>query len=140
MRNVMTAAMAALLLAGCNSAEPTVEGRWYSQAQVDLGKQVFSDNCATCHGAGAQGMPNWQVKSSNGRYPAPPLNGTAHAWHHPLRMLEHTVQKGGVPMGGWMPAFGDQLSEQEQKEALAWVQSLWPEQIYQAWEQRGGLK
>ncbi|WP_425468304.1 c-type cytochrome [Pistricoccus aurantiacus] len=33
-------------------------GRWYNQAQVDRGKEVFLENCAECHGRSAQGNFN----------------------------------------------------------------------------------
>ncbi len=36
-----------LPLAGCKqgSDEPKVDGRWYTQSQVDLGKKVYAENC-----------------------------------------------------------------------------------------------
>ena len=37
-----------------------VEGRWYTQQQVSLGKQVFLKNCASCHGQEAQKTIDWK--------------------------------------------------------------------------------
>jgi len=71
----------------------------------------------------------------NGESPMP-LNGTAHAWHHPLPVLRRTIQQGGARLGGRMPAFGDQLGTDEVDAVIAWFQSLWPSEIYAAWEQR----
>lgn len=128
-----------LLLAGCAESEPKVDGRWYSQKQVDQGKQLFLANCASCHGAAAQGTAEWNKPLSNGKYPPPPLNGTAHAWHHPLKGLKKTIQIGGIPLGGTMPAFGDQLNEADLDALISFFQSKWPQPIYQAWLDRGGL-
>lgn len=126
-------------LVGCFETEPKVEGRWYTQSQVDLGETVFLNNCATCHGAGAQGTREWKKLLPNGKYPPPPLNGSAHAWHHPLIGLKTTVQEGGAKYGGTMPGFGESLSEREQEAAIAFFQSKWSSEIYQMWLDRGGL-
>lgn len=129
----------AALLTACSQGEPTVDGRWYTQSQLDEGQQVFSANCARCHGAGAQGRADWQTRDAEGHYPAPPLNGTAHAWHHPLSLLKKTVSQGGIPLGGTMPGFADTLSEQQRLSAIAWFQSHWSDEIYNNWKRRGGL-
>jgi len=130
----------ALLLSGCGDSEPKVDGRWYSQSQVDQGQMVFLAECSSCHGAAAQGTPDWNKPLANGKYPPPPLNGKAHAWHHPLKGLKHTIQIGGIPLGGTMPAFGDELLEADQEAVISFFQSKWPEATYRAWLDRGGLK
>ncbi len=130
----------ALVLAACGDDPETVEGRWYSAEQVRQGEALFARHCARCHGEKAQGTaPDWRRPMADGRYPPPPLNGTAHTWHHPLSMLRDTVRNGGAPVGGWMPAFGSTLSDEEIDAVLAYVQSLWPDEIYRAWLGRGGL-
>ena len=125
------------LLSGCS--EGMVEGRWYTQAQIERGKTVFDDNCASCHGTNAQGSFNWRKRLEDGSYPPPPLNGRGHAWHHPFDMLMGTINQGGAPMGGQMPAFGDDLSKDDQKAAIAYFQSKWDKRIYDAWFERSGL-
>ncbi|MGO1500393.1 MAG: c-type cytochrome [Marinobacter sp.] len=74
------------------------------------GSKVFKDSCASCHGTKAQGAFNWRKSLEDGTYQPPPLNGTGHAWHHPFEMLMGTINQGGAPMGGQMPAMGDDLS------------------------------
>ncbi|HDP88838.1 MAG TPA: cytochrome c [Thioalkalivibrio sp.] len=106
--------------------------RWYSEDQVRRGAAVFEQNCAVCHGAGAEGADNWQYRGPDGKFPPPPLNGTAHAWHHPLAQLFHMVKNGTQPAGN-MPAWGGTLSDEEMIAAIAWFQSLWPDEVYQAW-------
>ncbi len=118
------------------TSETPVPGRWYSQEQVARGNTLFQANCATCHKADASGTPNWKETDANGKYPPPPLNGTAHTWHHPLFILHRTVAMGGQRLGGTMPGFGENLSSEQITDVLAWVQAQWPDEIYQAWEQR----
>ena len=51
-------------------------------------------------------------------------------------MLRRTVREGGSRLGGRMPAFGDRLDADEVDAVIAWFQSLWPSDIYAAWQQR----
>lgn len=129
-------------LAGCekSSDEPKVAGRWYSQSQLDLGKKVYVQHCVGCHLENAQGTPSWKERGAEGSYPPPPLNGTAHAWHHPLAILKATIAEGGMPLGGKMPGFKDKLSEAEKLSVIAYFQNFWSDEIYGAWLARGGLK
>ncbi len=110
--------------------------RWYSQAQVESGDTLFQKNCANCHKPDASGTLNWRKTDVYGKYPPPPLNGTAHTWHHPLSVLHRTVRVGGIPLGGTMPGFGDKLSDQQIYDILAWVQSHWSNEIYRVWHER----
>ena len=125
------------LLSGCSGG--AVEGRWYTQAQVERGATVFDDNCASCHGGNAQGSFNWKTPLKDGSYPPPPLNGTGHAWHHPFDMLMGTISQGGAPIGGQMPAFEGKLSKDDQKAVISYFQSKWDKRIYDAWFERSGL-
>ncbi len=112
-------------------------GRWYNSSQVAQGKSVFKANCASCHGDKAQGLvTNWKQPLPNGKYPAPPLNGSAHAWHHPKAQLLRSINNGGIPLGGTMPPFAKKLSDDEKLAAIAYFQSFWPDRIYQSWSQR----
>jgi len=77
-----------------------------------------------------------EKKDSLGNYPPPPLNGTAHAWHHDKEVLKATIEEGGVKLGGTMPAFKNILSDTDIDAAIACFQSKWPEVLYQNWENR----
>ncbi|RMG34927.1 MAG: hypothetical protein D6720_08245 [Gammaproteobacteria bacterium] len=128
--------IAALVLATAAQAGE----RWYSQAQVDKGRKLFAENCAGCHGDQAQGLvADWKKPLANGSYPPPPLNGTAHAWHHPMAVLKRQIRVGGKPVGGVMPAFGDKLGDADMDAIIAYIQSKWPDNIYAAWSERSGL-
>jgi mono/diheme cytochrome c family protein len=119
--------------------DASVNGRWYKQSHVELGKPLFKDNCAKCHGSNGQSVFNWKERLVDGSFPPPPLNGSAHSWHHPLSMLLGTIKAGGIARGGKMPAFKDQLSDEEIISVTAYFQNFWSDDIYQAWIQRGGL-
>ncbi|MGB0712589.1 MAG: thioredoxin fold domain-containing protein, partial [Gammaproteobacteria bacterium] len=71
-----------------------------------------------------------------GKYPPPPLNGTAHAWHHSLDVLRRQIRLGGVPLGGAMPPFQDTLSAAQIDAAIAYFQSKWTDEVYGIWTQR----
>ena len=110
------------------------ESRWYTQQQFELGKQVFTANCAQCHGGKGQGLvEDWKTPNPTGQFSAPPLNGSAHTWHHSTEVLMETINKGGIPLGGSMPSFQEVLSEEEKLAVIAFVQNLWNDETYGKW-------
>jgi thiol:disulfide interchange protein DsbC len=112
------------------------EPRWFSEAQVEQGAVKFKQNCAVCHGQNAESTASWKQTDENGKYPPPPLNGTAHAWHHDLKLLRNTIREGGAKLGGIMPAFGQRLSATEIDQVIAYFQSKWPNDTYRKWAER----
>ena len=119
---------------------PDAPPRQLDAAQLALGKQIFADNCAQCHGDQAQGAPNWRKRDADGFYPAPPLNGSGHGWHHSTEVLSNVINNGSVPGQGKMPGWEGKLSAQEVSAVIAWFQSTWPQPVYNAWfemQQRG---
>ncbi|MFT6390134.1 MAG: mono/diheme cytochrome c family protein [Cellvibrionaceae bacterium] len=107
--------------------------RWFNDEQRQLGKQVFITNCAVCHGKETEGTTQWKTPNSNGQYPPPPLNGSAHAWHHPFSSLLAVVREGGSAYGGMMPAWKNTLNDNEMIAAIAFFQSYWPDEVYERW-------
>lgn len=107
--------------------------RWYSNEQIKQGEIVFKSICGTCHGQNAEATPNWRTTDANGKYPPPPLDGSAHAWHHSIDLLRKTVREGGIQLGGSMPAFEKVLSAQQIDQAIAYFQSKWSDEIYDRW-------
>lgn len=108
-------------------------GRWYSNSQIEQGKVLFRQNCAACHGQNAEATAEWKTPNAAGQYPPPPLNGSAHAWHHPLSVLRQVILKGGAPYGGQMPAWEGKVSDEEILSMIAFFQSYWDEETYQQW-------
>ena len=117
-----------ILLPGGNRADPT------NVAQVALGKAVYSENCASCHGTNLEGQPDWRERKSDGRMPAPPHNTMGHTWHHPDEVLFGITKQGVAafaPSGyeSDMPAFGGVLTDEEIWAVLAYLKSSWPPEI-----------
>ncbi len=103
---------------------------------METGQALFATHCAECHGPGAEGAANWRKVGPDGKYPPPPLNGTGHAWHHPLTALRFQIRRGGAPVGGVMPAFAEKLDEVQIDAVIAWFQSHWSDEIYGYWTER----
>lgn len=107
--------------------------REHDIAQIVRGAAVFKQSCAECHGANGEGAPNWRQRDANDKFPAPPLNGDGHSWHHPLTALRQTIRNGTLAIGGSMPAWKDKLSNEDIDAVITWFQSKWPDQAYTAW-------
>jgi len=120
------------VLAACSESNSTKNNdRWYTQEQVKRGKILYQNNCAQCHKMDASGHANAEQDFS-----APALNGTEHAWHHPMSVLQRTVKYGGIPLGGTMPGFKNKLINEEINDIFAWVQSHWSDKTYTLWSKR----
>jgi len=135
--------LAALLLSACseeNASDTKITTKKESkivQRDVDLhafsrGQKLYLTNCASCHGKNAEGSKNWRTPE-DGKYPAPPLNGTAHTWHHSTSVLVNTIKDGTGKIGGNMPAWKDKLNDKEILDILVWVKAQWPDEIYAIW-------
>lgn len=106
-------------------ALPTLE-----PAQVARGSQIYQERCAACHGANAQGAPNWKTPDENLNYPPPPHDDTGHTWHHPDRVLYQIIRDGlrdplrpNQPMR--MRGFGGELNDADIRALLTYFKSLW---------------
>lgn len=129
---------AVLLVAACAKSESpslAVEGRWYTAGQVEQGRGLYTVHCAVCHAADGSATADWRKLDANGNYPPPPLNGTAHTWHHPLDLLDDTIANGGTQFGGVMPGFSAVMDRSERLAVVAWFQSLWTDDIYLKWQE-----
>jgi len=132
----LLAVSALLLMPFHPAAGQAPQPRWYTPEQVARGAGIYAQHCAGCHGPRAEATPDWRQPEPGGDYPPPPLDGTAHAWHHPMPDLRHTVREGGSRLGGRMPGFDDKLAPEEVDAVIAWFQSLWPDEVYAAWGKR----
>ena len=115
-----------------NSETGMVE-RNFDEAQIKRGEAVYVANCVVCHGHNGEATPKWRKTGPDGKYPPPPLNGTAHTWHHSTEVLKRTILKGGPPGLGSMPAWEDKLTKQQVDDVIVWIKSLWPDEIYDVW-------
>lgn len=137
------------VLAGCSDKKETshatksalpVPVRTYNLAQITKGGRLFRQHCAACHGTNAEGAQNWRQRNPDGKYPAPPLDGSGHAWHHPMNVLQMTIREGTQKIGGSMPAWGNKLSADEIDAIIAWFQAKWPEEIYREWSKHNQIR
>lgn len=139
------AGAAGLALAACGKSPPPTPSPVSAPAGVAYvphgldpmliarGGDIYKANCAVCHGANAEGASNWQRKGPDGKLPPPPLNGAGHAWHHPGAWIHDLIKQGTVSRGGNMPSWGGKLSDDDIEAVIAWIQSRWPDEIYQSW-------
>lgn len=112
----------------------------HNAAQVATGKQLYGQYCVACHQSRLQGQPDWEKRLPSGRMPAPPHDESGHTWHHPDQVLFGIIRDGLVPpyapqgYASDMPAFGDQLSDDQIWAVLAFIKSHWSPKI-QAWQE-----
>lgn len=118
-------------------ANKEVVKRNFDPEQIKRGEAVYLANCTACHGQKGEAGADWRKPMPDGRYPPPPLNGTAHTWHHSTEVLKSTILDGGPPSSdgypSMMPAWRGQLTEQQVDDVIVWIKSLWPDEIYNAW-------
>ncbi|MBX9636476.1 MAG: c-type cytochrome [Nitrosomonas sp.] len=145
-RNILLCGIAALLL-GCGDSAPlrALSGqsqidsqtglvkRNFDQTQIKRGESVYAANCVGCHGLNGEATPDWRKPGPDGKYPPPPLDSTAHAWHHSTEVLKKTILKGTPPDIGSMPAWEGKLTEQQVDDVIVWIKSLWSDEIYDIW-------
>ena len=125
--------LALVLLTSCRSSSSS----GYDSAVVSRGQELFAANCATCHGAGGEGQPDWHITKDDGTLPPPPLNGDGHTWHHGDGLLYRIVNEGGKALEdpnyatfkSAMPAFGDRLTHDEIVAVLTYLKSLWSDKM-----------
>jgi len=125
-----------LILFGCGN-QPTViivSGVSFDTEQIAQGQQLYAQNCASCHGANGEGQfPDSPLSMDEaGRFGAPPHNANGHTSHHPDDWLIRYIREGGVSLDNPelyypMPAFGDQLSDEQISLILAYIKTLWNE-------------
>lgn len=100
-------------------------------ALVALGRRVYMDACASCHGRALQGQPLWQLKDQFAGRRAPAHDATGHTWQHSDEDLIHKTKFGrflAQPAGvaTAMPAFAAILTDREILAALAFIKARWP--------------
>ena len=101
--------------------------------KIKRGEAVYRANCASCHGPNGEATPGWRNPGADGRYPPPPLDGSAHAWHHSTETLERMIRVGSPADIGGMPAWDGKLTNQQIDDVIVWIKSLWPDEVYDIW-------
>ena len=117
-----------------NEAEANIALKHKDAAVVDLGRVVYAENCASCHGVVLEGQANWRQRDAEGYLPAPPHDEGGHTWHHPDSYLFLMTKYGIEEMIGKsypnnMPVFEDKLTDDEIIAALSYIKSTWSGRI-----------
>ncbi|MDA0243973.1 MAG: cytochrome c [Chloroflexi bacterium] len=100
-------------------------------AQLVIGQQVYTQQCAVCHGANLEGEATWQEPNPDGSFRAPPHNDTGHTWHHGDSYLFERTKYGTAALSpdmqrlSNMPAYEAILSDAEIMAVLAYIQNSW---------------
>lgn len=145
MRAVPLGILVACLLCACEekSAPPptpsTSATARFDTASLAEGASLYQAHCAQCHGPQAQGHPDWQTPSDGSFAAAPPLNGTGTDQSRSRQELYAAIAEGrrrsNEPV---MPAFAARLNAREIDAVVNYLQSLWPPEVYAAWQSQHG--
>lgn len=77
-----------ILVPSDDRADPT------DASQVTLGRAIYTEHCASCHGANLEGQPDWRKRRPDGKMPSPPHDASGHTWHHPDNVLAGIIKQG----------------------------------------------
>ena len=114
--------MGVMLLAACggDSGEPEAGASEGAQR----GEALYDEKCASCHGGDSGG----EISDS-----PPPHNANGHTWHHADCLLTDITLRGAAAWGAdpstsAMPAFGDELTEEDVESILEYVKTWWTDE------------
>lgn len=85
-----------------------------TRGQLEAGAGLYADACAACHGVEGEGFAAPGI-------PAPPLDGSAHSWHHADEQIVGLIRRGGTQM----PAVGATWSDEQIRAVMAYVKQRW---------------
>jgi mono/diheme cytochrome c family protein len=93
--------------------------------RVAAARKTFEEYCQSCHGEKGVGE---RPKDIHGQdeygFVAPPLDNSSHGWHHDDGNLAYTILNGS-PRNPRMLAFKEIISEEDAKNTVAYIKSLW---------------
>lgn len=108
---ILVALFLLLFSASCGSSDAT------KTAPNDAGRDIYMQNCITCHGD--------SVTGENALSRAPVHGPGGHTWHHPDGQLTAIINGTANFPGMTMPSFGDKLTDAEIVSVLEHIKSGW---------------
>jgi len=121
-------------------ASPAKADHELEDRNITAGRELYMENCASCHGADLKGQADWQSTNADGVLPAPPHDTTGHTWHHDNALLFDYTKLGGknalavrgvADFNSGMPAFKGGLTDENIWDILAYIRSTWPKRMQQ---------
>jgi len=113
-------------------------------ARLDVGRRLYAEHCAACHGGNLEGQQNWRTRRADGKLPAPPHDASGHTWHHSDQVLFEITRKGQAAYPAQyatdMPAFADRLADQDIAAIFDFIRSTWPPEIRERQQRLNALK
>jgi len=104
-----------------------------SKQITNLGKILYKENCASCHGINLEGNSSWQTEvDEDGHRLPPPLDGSGHTWHHSKEEISSIIRYGlgmyddnyeGKMIGN------KNLSDEEISLIYEYIYNMWPQEI-----------
>lgn len=94
--------------------------------RVARGQVIYNQYCVKCHGEKGVGEnpSDPYATDPQGNYVAPPLDGSAHAWHHTDDDLVQFISDGS-PRNPRMKAWKETLGQEEIRDVVEYIKSLW---------------
>lgn len=83
---------------------------------VAMGREAYVRVCAECHGMNGEGHAN--------SLDALALDASEHAWQHADQQISEWIINGKLGLERKMPAYGDQLSDEEVLAVIAYLHTL----------------
>ena len=109
-------------------ADNPVELRPDDPVYVKLGKKIYMDQCASCHGMNLEGQAGWRDKMVGGMQRAPPHDKSDHTWHHPEKLHCNITKYGMAAMNGSdyhvrQPIYNGVLTDEETIADVSYITS-----------------
>lgn len=96
-----------------------------SSAAAGRGRKLYDENCQACHGVRGVGeRPKDMYARDEYGFVAPPLDNSAHGWHHSDEGIIETILKGSS-RNKRMIAWQGTLSRQDAWDIVAYLKSIW---------------
>ncbi len=92
---------------------------------VAAARKTYEEYCQACHGEKGVGeRPKDMHAQDQYGFVAPPLDNSSHGWHHDDGNLAHTILNGS-PRNPRMMPFKDIMPEEDAKNTVAYIKTLW---------------